>query len=307
MKHAPTAQGQDDARKGLTAALIAFLIWGVLPIYLRALADVTPLEIMVQRSVWCCVFVLGYLAFRGKLGELKQALVNPATRYRLIASAALITVNWYVYIWGVNNHQVIETSLGYFINPLVNVLLGVAILRERLNGAQWTAVAFATLGVTYLTATSGHLPWIALALAFSFGFYGLIRKVIPVEPVTGLAAETLILLPFGVAYLIVEVQAGRSAMGHAAISTQLLLLAGGAITAVPLAAFAYGARLIRYSTIGILQYVSPTMQFFFGVALYHEPFAGPRVLGFACIWAGLVVYAGDGLWRSRKLAALTAR
>jgi chloramphenicol-sensitive protein RarD len=304
MTHAPTAQAEDDARKGLTAALIAFLIWGLFPIYLRALTNVTPLEIMVQRSVWCCVFVCIYLAFRGKLADLKQALVNPSTRYRLIATAALITVNWYVYIWGVNNNQVIETSLGYFINPLVNVLLGVAILRERLSGAQWMAVALATLGVAYLTATSGHLPWIALLLAFSFGFYGLIRKVTPVEPVTGLAAETLILLPFGLVYLIVEFQAGGSALGHANFTTQFLLFVGGAVTAIPLAAFAYGARMIRYSTIGIIQYVSPTMQFFLGVALYHEPFAGQRIIGFACIWLALIVYAGDGLWRSRKLAAL---
>jgi chloramphenicol-sensitive protein RarD len=222
-------------------------------------------------------------------------------RWRLCLSAALISVNWAVYVWGVANDRVVETSLGYFINPLVNVLLGVVVLSERLNRAQWTAVAFAAAGVSYLTWTAGHLPWISLALGISFGLYGLVRKVVHVDALAGFATETLIVLPLGIAYLIWCEMHGAGAFGHAGLDMDMLLILGGPVTAIPLVLFAYGARRIPYSTIGLLQYTAPTIQLLLAVYVYHEPFGGARAVGFALIWAALVIYAVDGIWRARQL------
>jgi chloramphenicol-sensitive protein RarD len=195
---------------------------------------------------------------------------------------------------------VVETSLGYFINPLVNVTLGVVVLSERLNRAQWTAVAIAAAGVGYLTWTAGHPPWISMTLAFSFGLYGLVRKVVKVDALAGFATETLLLLPLGLGYLIWCEIAGTGVAGQIGISTNLLLMLGGPLTAIPLVLFAYGARRIPYSTIGLLQYIAPTMQLLLAVLLYHEPFGGARAIGFVFIWTALAIYAVDGVWRSRK-------
>jgi chloramphenicol-sensitive protein RarD len=212
----------------------------------------------------------------------------------------LITTNWVVYVWAVANGHVVESSLGYFINPLVNVLLGVALLSERLTRAQWTAVALAATGVIYLTILAGSPPWIALTLAFSFGTYGLIRKVVKVESLPGLATETLLLLPFAVMYLIWCESVGTGALGHAGPAIQALLIGSGPLTAIALFLFAYGARLLPYSTVGVLQYIAPTLQFACGVFAFHEPFERTRAIGFALIWAALLIYAGEGLWLSRR-------
>jgi chloramphenicol-sensitive protein RarD len=198
------------------------------------------------------------------------------------------------------NGHVVEGSLGYFINPLVNVLLGVALLSERLTRAQWTAVALAAIGVAYLTIVAGSPPWIALALAFSFGFYGLIRKVVKVESLPGLAVETLLLLPFAMAYLFWCESAGSGALGHAGPAVTALLIGSGPLTAIALFLFAYGARLVPYSTVGVLQYIAPTLQLACGVFVLHERFERTRAVGFALIWAALVIYAGEGLWLARK-------
>jgi chloramphenicol-sensitive protein RarD len=286
--------------RGLAGASGAFLIWGLLPLYLKLLQSVPALQVTSHRLIWGCLFAIGWLALRNELGQVKAALANPKVRWRLCLSAALISVNWVVYVWGVANDRVVETSLGYFINPLVNVLLGVVVLSERLNRAQWTAVAFAAAGVSYLTWTAGHLPWISLALAISFGLYGLVRKVVHVESTAGLAAETLLVLPLGIAYLIWCEMAGAGAFGHAGLGMDMLLILGGPITAIPLVLFAYGARRIPYSTIGLLQYMAPTIQLLLAVYVYHEPFSGARAVGFALIWTALLIYAADGLWRSRK-------
>jgi len=188
--------------RGLAAATIAFAIWGFLPLYLRPLASVPVLEVMAHRIVWCCLAALGWLAARGELGAVRQALADPYTRIRLFLSTALISINWLTYVWAVANGHVIEASLGYFINPLLNVLLGVIVLRERLNRAQWSAVALAALGVVYLTLQAGRLPWVALVLAATFGFYGFTRKVISVDAVPKLAAETSLLAPIATSYLL---------------------------------------------------------------------------------------------------------
>jgi chloramphenicol-sensitive protein RarD len=295
----PATSQRTDAR-GLAAAAIAFSIWGMLPLYLRMIADVPVMQVMTQRLVWGCLFGVAWLALRGEVPLMKQALANRSTRWWLCLTAILVSINWLTYIWGVSVHRTVETSLGYFINPLLNVFLGVVVLRERLNPTQWTAVGIAALGVIYLTWSAGHPPWIALVLACTFGSYGLIRKIVKVDALAGFSSETLLLLPFGIAYLVWCELHGTGAMGHMSHGIDLLLLLGGPITAVPLVLFAYGARRIPYSLVGVLQYIGPTLQFLIAVLIFKEPFAGPRVVGFVLIWTALVIYGADGLWRSRK-------
>ena len=297
---ASPATVRTDAR-GLAAAATAFLIWGLLPLYLKALQSVPVLQVTAHRLVWGCAFAFGWLALRKELGQVRSALSNPTTRWRLCASASLISINWITYVWGIAANRVVETSLGYFINPLVNVLLGVVILGERLNGAQWTAVAIAAAGVSYLTWSAGHLPWISLTLAFSFGLYGLVRKLVQVDSLAGFGSETLLLLPIGLGYLVWCEWAGVGSAGQSGVGLNLLLALGGPLTAIPLVLFAFGARRIPYSTVGLLQYIGPTIQLILAVLVFKEPFRGPRVVGFILIWTALAVYAIDGMWRSRKL------
>lgn len=294
----PATTPQTDTR-GLAAAAGAFFIWGLLPLYLKLLHAVPVLQVTAHRLTWGCLFALGWLALRGELGHVRAALGNPRVLVRLLASATLVGSNWVIYVWGVANDRVIETSLGYFINPLVNVLLGVVLLSERLNRAQWTAVAIAAAGVMYLTWSAGHPPWIALALAITFSLYGFVRKVVQVDSLAGLGSETLLLLPLGLGYLLWCEAAGSGVLAHTNWFTNLLLVLSGPITAVPLVLFAFGARRIPYSTVGLLQYIGPTLQLLLGVFIFHEPFSGPRVIGFALIWSALAIYAIDGVWRSR--------
>lgn len=301
----PTAHPRAGA--GLLAAIGAFTIWGVLPLYLKPLHALPALEIMAHRIVWCCVLVFAWLGWRGEIGAVRDALANPGTRYRLIATACLMSVNWLVYVWSVGNEHVIDASLGYFINPLLNVMLGVLILKERLNMAQRIAVGLAAVGVLYLAVVAGRPPWIALCLASTFATYGLIRKLVRVEAVPGLATETLVLFPFAAGWLLWMQWQGTAAFGHAAPHVTALLLGSGLVTALPLALFAYGARLIPYSTVGLVQYIGPSLQFMLGVVVFKEAFTLERAVGFACIWTALVVYAGDGLWRNRKAMPLLGR
>ena len=252
--------------------------------------------------MWCCVFVLGWVAVRGELGAIRAALANPGSRLRLAGSGVLISINWLTYVWAINNGHVIDASLGYFINPLVSVLLGVVVLSERLNRAQWTAVGIAAAGVIYLALVTGRPPWISLVLALSFGLYGLIRKVVAVESLPALATETLVLTPLAAGYLLWLGSHGSGAFGRLGMSTDLLLLGSGIATAVPLALFAYGARRIPLSTVGLTQYLAPTMQFLLGVFFFGEPFTRARAIGFTLIWCALAIYAADGLRRSRTAA-----
>ena len=286
--------------KGFITTAAAFAMWGLFPLYFHSLREVSPFQVIAHRIVWSCLFVLIWMAMRGELSTLRATLANRSVLWRLAVTATLITNNWAVYVWAVMNGHVVEGSLGYFINPLVNVLLGVALLSERLTRAQWTAVALAAIGVAYLTIVAGSPPWIALALAFSFGFYGLIRKVVKVESLPGLAVETLLLLPFAVGYLFWCESAGSGALGHAGPAVAALLIGSGPLTAIALFLFAYGARRLPYSTVGVLQYIAPTLQFACGVFAFHEPFARTRAIGFALIWAALLIYAGEGLWLSRR-------
>lgn len=297
----PPASTSSLDLRGLASAAGAFFIWGLLPLYLKALERVPVLQVTAHRLVWGCLFALGWLILRRELGGVREALSNPGVRWRLFASAALISANWMTYIYGIATDRVVETSLGYFINPLLNVVLGVVVLRERLNPVQWTAVAIAAAGVSYLTWSAGHPPWIALTLAFSFGLYGLVRKVVRVDALAGFASETLLLLPIGLAYLVWSEMAGAGSLGHEGPTMDFLLVLGGPLTAIPLVLFAFGARRIPYSTVGLLQYIGPTMQLLLAVFVFREPFAGPRVIGFSLIWMALAIYAADGVWRVRKV------
>jgi chloramphenicol-sensitive protein RarD len=285
--------------KGLAAAAGSFAIWGLLPVYLKPLHDVPALQIIAHRVAWSCLFILGWMLVHGEIGKLRATLKNPATLRWLAITAVLISTNWLVYVWAVGHGHVVETSLGYFINPLVNVVLGVAILRERLNSAQWTAVAIAAIAVVYLSLMIGRPPWIALSLALSFSLYGFLRKIISAEALPGLATETFLLLPFAVAYLAWCEAAGSGVMGHSTPSIHALLVGCGPVTAVPLFLFAYGARLIPYSTVGLLQYIAPSLQLAGGLFLYHEPFERTRAVGFVLIWVALLIFAADSLWRRR--------
>jgi chloramphenicol-sensitive protein RarD len=292
-------------KKGFLAAMSAFAIWGLFPLYFHPLHEVSAVQVIAHRIVWSCLFVLAWIGLRREFPALRATLADRSLLWRLAISATLITINWLTYVWGVTHGHVVETSLGYFIGPLVNVLLGVVLLSERLSPAQWAAVALAVAGVGYLTVMTGSLPWIALTLAFSFATYGLIRKVVKVESLPGLATETLLLVPFAGAYLLWCESAGIGALGHAAPAVDALLVGSGPLTAIALFLFAYGTRLLPYSTVGVLQYITPTLQFICGVFALHEPFERARAVGFGIIWAALLIYTGEGLRLSREQRAPT--
>ena len=288
--------------RGLAAGAAAFTIWGLFPVYLHPLRGVPALQVIAHRITWSCLFLVAWLLLRGELGDLRATLARPALLARLALTATLISINWLVYVWAVTHSHVVDTSLGYYINPLVNVLLGVIVLRERLNRAQWTAIGLAALAVLYLALLAGRPPWIAGTLAVSFSLYGFVRKVISVEALPGLTTETLLLMPLAVGYLAWCQWAGSGALTTQGAGVAALLIGSGLITAIPLFLFAYGARLLPYSTVGVLQYIAPSLQLLCGVVLYRESFGPARAAGFALIWAALLIYAVDGLWRARSAA-----
>lgn len=288
-------------RQGLFAAVGAYFIWGLFPLYWKLLAPVPALQIMAHRIVWCALFVALWLTVRE--GWAWARTLSPRLLTMLAGSSALIAVNWWLYIWAVNSGHIVETSLGYFINPLVSVLLGVVVLRERLNPRQWLAVAVAAVGVLWLTTQAGRLPWIALSLAASFAGYGLIRKLAVVPAVQGLMVESGLLLVPALVLLAGLSAQGQSAFGQLDRTTDTLLIVSGLVTALPLVLFAYGARRIPLSMVGILQYLAPTLQLACGVLVFHEPFSQVQAIGFGCIWSALLIYALDGLWRTRRARA----
>jgi chloramphenicol-sensitive protein RarD len=291
--------------RGFHFAAAAYTMWGFFPIYWKVLHSVPALEILAHRMVWSLGFVLLVLAYRRRWSWLRPALRSKRTLFTFLATGAILSLNWFVYIWGVNAGFIVETSLGYFINPLVNVLLGVFFLGEQMRGGQWTAVSLAALGVIYLTILYGSLPWIALALAFSFGLYGLLRKTAPLEALEGLGLETAIMFFPALAYLVYLEIAGSGSFGHVDWTTSLLLALAGVITAVPLWLFALGARRVTLVTLGLLQYIAPTLQFLIGVFVYHESFTRSQMVGFGLIWLALLMYSAEGLLNARKKRQLS--
>ena len=283
------------AGSGMSAAIAAFVIWGFFPLYLMGLTSVSALQITAHRITWSCVFVLAWLALTGELTTLRTAVIRKGVLIRLAASAFFIAANWLAFAWAVNHDRVLDVSLGYYIGPLINVLLGIVVLSERLDRIQWTAVAFATAGVLYLSIIAGHAPWIALTVAASFSFYGLIRKTVGIDALQGLAVETILLVPFAAGYLLWCEAQGTGVLGHSNASIATLLLLSGVVTSVPLFLFAHGARRIPFSTMGVIQFIGPSLQFVCGLVVFHEPFGSARAIGFILIWIALLIYAVHGL------------
>ena len=290
-----------DAIRGTWIAAATFLLWGVMPLYWHLLKAVPSMQIVLHRIAWSALFVGAFLFWRDGSGWLRAALAQPRLRGMLALSGVLIAFNWGLYIWAVNAGHVVESALGYFINPLLNVLIGVVFLRERLRPLQWLSVAIATAGVLWLTVQHGRLPWIALALAASFALYGLIRKLVAVDSISGLGVESAYLLLPALALLAwSDAPAGGGfPSGYGAAASSLLVLSG-IVTALPLIGFAYAVRRIPLASVGLMQYIAPTMQFLIGVFVLREPFDGMQLVGFALIWIALAVFAGEGLLRARR-------
>lgn len=291
---------------GILYALLAYIIWGLLPLYIKSLHGIAPLEILLHRMVWSLVFLGAILAIRRHWGWLRAVWSDRGLLLGFVASAALLCGNWFLYIWAVSNDRVVDASLGYFINPLFSVLLGVVFLRERLRPAQWASIALAGAGVVWLTFAAGHLPWIALALAATFGGYGLLRKTAALGTLEGLSLETLLLFPFSVAALGWMFSTAQAGFPAASPGVQFLVAMAGPVTAVPLLFFAAAARRIPLSLLGLLQYTGPTLQLLLGVWLYHEPFPADKQLGYAMIWVSLALYALEGFWMSRRRPPVVA-
>ncbi|MBB5886543.1 EamA family transporter RarD [Xanthomonas sp. LMG 8992] len=293
-----TAAAGQEARRGLWITAATFALWGVVPVYWHLLQAVPSPHIIAHRIVWSTLLVVAWLVYSARLQWWRRIAAQPRALATLALSSLAIAFNWGLYIWAVNAGHVIETSLGYFINPLVNVLLGVLVLHERLRPLQWLAVACAALGVAWLTVDAGTLPWIALGLAGSFGLYGLLRKLVQVDAVAGLGVESLYLFLPALGFVLWgEAGHGGGFAGAWGWRNDLLLAFGGVVTAVPLIGFAYGVRRIPLSLVGLLQYIAPSLQLLLGVWFFREPFDAGKAIGFAAIWIGLLLFAGESLWR----------
>jgi chloramphenicol-sensitive protein RarD len=290
-------------REGFLYGLVAYGWWGLVPLYFKALEGVDAAEILAHRIVWSMVFLAALLSLAGRWGELKRCFTSPALLRVFLATSVLIAVNWFVYIYSVEERQLVQSSLGYFMTPLVSVGLGMLFFKERLRSLQAVALVLAVTGVLILTIAVGELPWIALILAVSFGLYGLLRKVVPVDGLVGLSVETLLLLPFAAGFLLWRAEEG--AFGRYSWSLDVLLFCSGVVTAVPLMCFAQAARRLPLSTLGFLQYLAPSLQFLLAVLLFHEDFAAEKAVSFGCIWGALVVFSIDTMREYRQRAPST--
>jgi chloramphenicol-sensitive protein RarD len=286
-----------EQRLGLIYGLAAYGSWGVFPIYLKAVRSVPVVEVLAHRVVWALAVLLVVTGVRGELQAVTAALRHRRALLVLSGSTVLIAVNWLVYIYSVTHDRMLESSLGYYINPLISVLFGIVLLGERLEPLMKAAALVAATGVVWLAIGLGQLPWISLVLAFSFGLYGLLRKIAPVGALIGLTVETLLLAPFAGAYLVWAAAGGRAAFLSGRTGIDVLLVLAGPVTAVPLLCFAAAARRLPLSTMGFLQYVSPTVQFVLAVAVYAEPFDRARAGAFACIWVAVALFAFDSIRR----------
>lgn len=285
---------------GILYAALAYVAWGLFPLYFRQVSTVGSLEVVMHRTVWSLLFLLGVLLVLGRWRWLRELLRQPRVLAAFALSALLLSANWLVYVWAVQNQHVLDASLGYFILPLVNVAMGYVFLHERPRAGQWLAVAVAAAGVLWLTWQTGRLPWIALLLALTFGFYGLLRKVAVLGALEGLTLETLMLTPLALAALVFWGWQGQGVLVQGDARAIGWLLLAGPLTAIPLLLFAAGARRIPLTTLGILQYISPSLQFALGVWLFGETLQASRLLGFGLIWMALVIYSLEGWLRLRS-------
>lgn len=292
-----------SARAGGLAASLGYCLWGLVPLYWKELAGISAVELIAHRLVWSLLFLAILVAGQAGFGEVLDAVRHGASFRRNLLSSVLLTVNWLVYVWGVNAGQVIECSLGYFLVPLMNVAIGRGVLHEHLRRPQWFAIACAAVGVAVMLVQLGRLPWIALTLAGTWGAYGLMRKQSPLGSLNGLAVETLLLTPVAIGFLAWQHHNGDGALGRVDLRTHLFLFSAGIVTATPLLLFAFGARRLRMTTLGVLQYIAPTVQLIIGIWVYHETFGRSRAAGFAFIWAALAIYTADNIWAARRPAA----
>jgi chloramphenicol-sensitive protein RarD len=298
----PAAQPKRSGA-GALYALAAFLAWGFNPVYFKAVEDVPVVEVVAHRIVWAVLLLSMVVSIGRQWPAIARALTDRRAMRALAISTVLLSSNWGLYVWAVANERILETSIGYFINPLVSVLLGVAFLGERLNRVQMAAVALAVAGVAYLTWSYGTAPWIALYLACSFGVYGLVRKTAPVDALGGLFIETLIVVPFALGYLVWLQATGDAAFRSAGLGFDLLLIASGPVTALPLLWFSAAARRLNLSTVGFFQYIAPSTQFLLAIFVYGEPFTPAHAVTFPLIWTALAILTADAVRRQRRRAA----
>jgi chloramphenicol-sensitive protein RarD len=295
-----TPQTGSEPLLGLIYAGSAFLIWGLSPVYWKALDAVPALEIIMYRVVWSFLFLMCLVLLQHRRHEFAEVLKSGRMLLTLLSTAVLVSANWLLYIWAVNNNYLLQASLGYYINPLVNVVLGLAFLQERFRRSQVAAVLLAAVGVLYMTVSYGEFPWISLTLALSFGLYGLIRKVAPVGALVGLTIETMLLLPPAVIYLVYLNSQGTDPLWHVSIKQFLLLIGSAPLTVAPLLFFTLGAKRLYLSTLGLMQYIGPSVMFLLAVLFYNEPFSAAQAWTFALIWSALVIYSADSMIYYRR-------
>jgi chloramphenicol-sensitive protein RarD len=287
-------------KRGIWYAIGAYCAWGLFPIYWKWLHEVPALQLIAHRIAWSFVLLTIILFVTRQWKAFRSAAFSRRVILIYLASAIFLSINWLTYVWAVNSGFIVESSLGYFINPLLSVLMGVIFLREHLRPLQWLPIGLAAIGVVYVAVSYGQFPWIALTLAFSFGIYGLVKKTAPLGSLYGLALETGILFIPAVGLLVYLQTVGQGAFLNSNPVTDLLLVGAGLVTTIPLLLFASAAQLIPLSMVGVLQYITPTAQFLLGVLLYHEPFNRSHLIGFSIVWTALIIFWGEGFWASRR-------
>jgi chloramphenicol-sensitive protein RarD len=295
--HAATPR---EDRSGLIAGIAAFGTWGLIPVYWKLFTNISASEILAHRFVWTTCFLVGLLGWQQRWPEVREAVRSRRALFYCLASGVAISVNWFCFIWAVNVGRVLETSLGYFMTPLMSVLLGATFLRERLTRWQFISVLLALVGVLNLTLGYGRFPWLALTLCLSFGLYGLLRKKSGVRPIPGLFLETTLLTPVAAGFLLFLQRNGTGALNSAGWAMILLLISTGIVTGLPLVWFGHAARHLRLTTLGFLQYLSPSCSFFLGVFLFHEPFTRAHLVTFTFIWVALAIFTTEAIWRWRS-------
>lgn len=289
-----------NAARGFVYAFAAYIFWGFLPFYMKAVAHVSPFEVIAHRVIWSVPIAAAVLIALGRTAEIKKALTTPRMLVMACLTAALISLNWGVYIWAIASGRALDAALGYFINPLFSIFLGAVILKEKLSRVQMVAIALSASAVALLTWHAGSVPWVSIALTVTWGFYAFFRKTLPIGPTQGFLLEVLLLTPPALAYIIYLMSTGQAHFMAAVPTDTWLLIASGLVTATPLILYGNGAKLLKLSTIGIMQYIAPSMIFLIAVFVFKEPFDTVRLIAFIMIWAALVIYTVPGLLRSRS-------
>ena len=295
-----TARPNIDTPRGFAFALTAYLLWGFLPLYMKALAHIPTLEVLAHRVIWSVPIALVILAALGRTADLMAALRSPRMLGMAAITAGLISVNWGIYVWSIQTGHALEAALGYYINPLFSIFLGAVLIKERLSTAQKLAIALAALAVAFLTWQVGRVPLVALSLTLTWGFYAYFKKMLPIGPNQGFALEVILLLPFALGYAVWLAARGEAVFANSTLTDNLLLMGCGVVTAVPLMIYANGAKLLRLSTIGIMQYIAPTMIFLTAVFWFGEPFDSARLIAFVLIWTGLAIYTTSLIRQARS-------